>query len=523
MTGASAETRVRRAELLAVLSLGADLGLGQPMEHVLRECLIAMRLAERLGMDQKARAIVYYTALLTWVGCHVDAYEQAKWFGDDLAFKSDYPLVDNPGASFVLKHLGAGRPLVDRARLGVSLLGDGRRQVNDIIDNHRRAAEDLAARLGLDDDVRDSLAHAFERWDGKGTPGRAHGSDIPIASRLANLADVVEVFHRLGGVAAAIEVARDRRGTQFDPELVDEFCAVAADLLQGLEATTTWDSVIAAEPELDVLLSGEELDAALVAIANFIDVKSPYTLGHSAAVAQLAEDAARLAGLSESDAVMVRRAGLVHDLGRLGVSNAIWDKPGSLTLAELERVRLHPYLTERMLAASALAPYGAIAVQHHERLDGSGYPRGVTGDALTPAGRILAAADAYRAKLEPRAHRGELTADQAAAHLRGEVRAGRLDADAVEAVLRAAGHPGRRRRAWPAGLTAREVEVLRLAARGLPNQEIAARLHISRKTAAHHVEHIYTKIGVSNRARASLFAAQHGLLTDSAADDEHLS
>jgi DNA-binding NarL/FixJ family response regulator len=145
----------------------------------------------------------------------------------------------------------------------------------------------------------------------------------------------------------------------------------------------------------------------------------------------------------------------------------------------------------------------------------------VTGSALTPAGRILAAADAYRAKLEPRAHRGELTADQAAAHVRGEVRAGRLDADAVEAVLRAAGHPARRRRAWPAGLTMREVEVLRLAARGLPNQEIAARLHISRKTAAHHVEHIYTKIGVSNRARASLFAAQHGLLTNSAADEEH--
>ncbi|HEY7173651.1 MAG TPA: HD domain-containing phosphohydrolase, partial [Micromonosporaceae bacterium] len=252
----------------------------------------------------------------------------------------------------------------------------------------------------------------------------------------------------------------------------------------------------------------------------YIDVKSPYTLGHSYAVAELAEAAARGVGLRDADATLVRRAGLLHDLGRLGVSNAVWDKPGTLSVSELERVRLHPYLTERMLAASALAPYGAVAMKHHERLDGSGYPRGLRADALSPVDRILAAADTYRAKLEPRAHRAELTADAAAAHLRGEVKAGRLDGDAVEAVLRSAGHPARRRRTWPAGLTTREVEVLRLAARGLPTQEIAVRLGISRKTAANHVEHIYTKIGVSNRARASLFAVQHGLITGPAPDSE---
>ena len=176
-------------------------------------------------------------------------------------------------------------------------------------------------------------------------------------------------------------------------------------------------------------------------------------------------------------------------------------------------MRLHPYLTERMLASSAaLAPLGAVAVQHHERLDGSGYPRGTSGESLTPTGRILAAADTYRAKLEPRPHRRELTPEEAAAYLRAEVKAGRLDGDAVDAVLVAAGHPVRRRRAWPAGLTSREVEVLRLAALGLSNREIADRLVISRKTAANHVEHIYAKIGVSNRARASLFAVRNGLM-----------
>ena len=504
---------VRRAELLAVLSLGADLGLGQPMEHVLRECLIAMRLGERIGLNETERVTVYYAALLTWVGCHVDAYEQAKWFGDDLAFKSDFPLVDHPGTGFVLKHLGAGRPFLDRARIGVTFLGDGRRDADNIIDNHRTAAEALAAQLGLGQDVRDSLGQAFERWDGKGTPGNARGEQISVASRLVSLADVVEVFHRAGGVPAAISVARERSGTQFDPALVEVFCRDAAELFGGIESATTWDAVIAAEPELEVALTDGELDAALAAMANFADLKSPYTLGHSCAVAELAGEAARVAELPDADAVLVRRAGFVHDLGRLGVSNTIWDKRGDLTPAELERVRLHPYLTERMLASSAaLAPLGAVAVQHHERLDGSGYPRGTSGESLTPTGRILAAADTYRAKLEPRPHRRELTPEEAASYLKAEVTAGRLDGDAVEAVLMAAGHPVRRRRAWPAGLTSREVEVLRLAALGLSNREIADRLVISRKTAANHVEHIYAKIGVSNRARASLFAVRNGLM-----------
>ena len=205
----------------------------------------------------------------------------------------------------------------------------------------------------------------------------------------------------------------------------------------------------------------------------------------------------------------------MHDLGRLGISNAIWDKPGALTMAELERVRLHPYLTERMLASSAaLAPLSAIAVQHHERLDGSGYPRGLAGDALTPAGKILAAADAYHAMTEARPHREARSADDAAAELRSEVRGGLFDSDAVDAVLRAAGHPVKLRRGWPAGLTTRELDVLRLLVRGLSNKEIAERLVISPRTADNHIAHIYTKIGVSNRARASLFAMKHGLMTE---------
>jgi HD-GYP domain-containing protein (c-di-GMP phosphodiesterase class II) len=273
--------------------------------------------------------------------------------------------------------------------------------------------------------------------------------------------------------------------------------------------------VIEAEPALAVVLAGDRFDAALLAIANFVDLKSPYTLGHARAVADLAGQAGTQLGLPEDQVRTLRRAGVVHDIGRLGVSNAIWDKAGPLGAGEWERIRLHPYLTERMLHQSeALAPLGAIAVQHRERLDGSGYPRGLAGAAISRPARILGAADAYQAMREPRPYRPALGADDAAAELRREGEAGRLDAEIVEAVLGAAGHRVRRRREGPAGLTAREVEVLRLLARGLTNKEIAKRLVIAPKTVSNHIEHIYSKIDASTRAAAGLFAMQHGLLPE---------
>jgi HD-GYP domain-containing protein (c-di-GMP phosphodiesterase class II) len=509
---------VRLAELVAALSLGVDLGFGQPMEHMLRQCLIALRLAERIELDEQRRADVYYTALLVGVGCHSDAHEQAKWFGDDIALKSgkyDHEFHSLRAAAAGMRRLGSGHAASHRFRVALEFALSGHREVADMITQHAAMTRMLGEQLGLTDPALDALGAAYETWDGRGWPGNLKGDQVPLASRVAQLAEFVEVAWRAGGVEAAKDLARERAETQFDPELAELICTDGDEILSGLDDVDTWDAVIEAEPALAVVLSWDRFDAALLAVANFVDLKSPYSLGHARAVSDLAAAAGVQLGLSEAEVRTLRRAGLVHDFGRLGVSNAIWDKRGPLGAGEWERVRLHPYLTERMLQQSVvLAPLGAIAVQHRERLDGSGYPRGLTGAAISRSARILGAADAYQAMREPRPHRPERSADEAAGELRGDVKAGRLDADAVETILGAAGHRVSRRRDGPAGLTAREVEVLRLLARGLSNKEIATQLVISPKTAGNHIEHIYSKIGASTRARASLFAMQHGLLPE---------
>ena len=511
-------TSLRLAELVAALSLGIDLGFGQPMEHVLRQCLIALRMAERVGLDDDDRSVVYYTALLVNVGCHTDAHEQAKWFGDDIALKSTkytYGLHGVRSAAAGLRQLGSGHPLLARFRIGLEFAISGHRDVDDMIEHHSEMSRRLGDELELNVQVLDALSAAYEQWDGKGWPGDLAGDGIPIAARLAQLAEFVEVGHRVGGTAEGMAVATKERGAQFDPALVDLLVADADLIFAGLDELQAWDTVIDVEPSLAVVLSRERIDVALEAVANFIDLKSPYFLGHARAVADLAAAAAERSGMSAQEVVALRRAGLVQGFGRLGVSNAIWDKPGPLGPGEWERVKMHPYLTERMLAkSSSLAPLGSIAAQIRERLDGSGYPRGVHGAQISHPARVLAAADAYRSMREPRPHRDALGADEAAAEFRSDVQAGRMDADAVESVLGAAGHRVARRRDGPAGLTAREVEVLRLAARGLSNKDIASRLVISPKTVANHIEHIYAKIGVSSRAMASYYAMQNGLLPE---------
>lgn len=510
--------RVRLAEVVAALSLGIDLGFGQPMEHVLRQCRIALRISELVGLDEGTRSSIYYSALLVNVGCHSDAHEQARWFGDDIAMKATKYGAEPFSAAdmlVMLRLLGSGGTPLHRVRVGLDFAVSGRKEIDGMIARHAELARALGEELGLGDDVLAALAGSYERWDGKGYPGDAAGDAIPLASRIAQLAEFVEVAHRTGGIEAAVALVRRRSGKQFDPALVDLVCADAEKVFHELDDLASWDAVIDGEPALTRMLSAAECDGALAAIGRFVDLKSPYTLGHSTAVAALASSVAVGLGLPEAERRLLHRAGLVSGFGRLGVSNAIWDKPGPLSEGEWERVRLHPQYTQRMLHRSgALAPAGRLAGQIRERLDGSGYPSGLDGSSIGRGSRILATADAFQSMREPRPHRPALSVAEATQALRDHVRAGQLYAPVVDAVLTAAGERVSRRREGPAGLTAREVEVLQCLARGLSNKAIARRLVISPKTVGNHIEHVYTKIGATNRAAASLYAMRNGLLPE---------
>lgn len=330
--------------------------------------------------------------------------------------------------------------------------------------------------------------------------------------RIIQLADIAEVHHRLGGIERAISAVRARRGARLDPTLVDILVADARTIFGKIESGDAWPLVIDALPAPKTGLTQNEFDLMLDAIADFVDVRSPYLSGHSRGVAALAERTALVRGLQPSDATQIRRAALVHDVGRLGISNAVWDKRGPLTMSEWEHVRLHPYLSERILTRPhGLERLALLAGRHHERLDGTGYPHGLAGASLEVGARILAVADSYHALREPRPHRSARSDDDAARLLRAEARVGRLDAAAVDAVLQAAGHRTGARRAWPAGLTEREAEILALIATGSGTADAARALGITTKTMRNHLDHIYAKLGVQNRTGAVLFAIASGL------------
>ena len=504
----------RRVEVLAGLSVAIDLGLGQPAEHMLRSAVVACRLAERLGLDERQRATVYYTTLLMWIGCHADSQEYSRWFGDDIAVRRDAYLVDWSGVPylrFLLGNVARGEPLGQRVRVMSALMRDARGQLGTLIHSHCTSAAALARHIGLDDAVERTVAFTFERYDGGGLPTGAAAADIPIEMRVAQLADVAEVHHRMYGVQGAVAMARSRRGGHFDPTVVDAF-SIDTEALFPAPADDPWEAAFALAPDAEIRLDDERLDSLLAAIGDFVDLKCPFALGHSRNVAALATAAAVHSGLPPDDVTDLRRAGNLHDVGRIGVSNQVWSKPGALTGAEWERVRMHPYFTDRVLTRiPGLGRVAAIARAHHEHVDGNGYPLGLSGAALGRPERLLAAAVAYTSALEPRPYREPLTEHAAAARLRERAGSGALDPSSVDAVLAVAGHATPRARRDDA-LTPRETEILGLVARGLSNREIAARLVLSEKTVRNHVERTYTRIGATNRVGASLYALEHGLV-----------
>jgi HD-GYP domain-containing protein (c-di-GMP phosphodiesterase class II) len=516
VTTAETDSGVTLPELLAAFSLATDLGLGQPIEHVLRSWRIAVRLADVVDLPEPERQSLFYVAMLAWVGCVADAPEVAAMFGDDIAFRADSFEVDLGGLSgmgFFLGHAGRGGSWPHRARLATSILASGGRRVEQGITSHCLSTSTMAEQLGLGSEVGVALKQFFSRWDGRGVPAGLGGEQMALVVRLFHIANVAEVHHRVHGLDGAVAVVTKRRGGQFDPALVEAFLPAAPKLLDALDESFDPHAVLRTEIALQQALGQTALDAALQVLADFTDLRCTERAGHSRGVADLARAAATSMGLAPADVEATWRAGLLHDIGLHGVPATILGKPAALSATEWERVRISAYYTERVLARpAALGRIGAIAALVHERADGSGYPRGLTGSSIPVAGRVLAAACSFHAMIEPRPHRPALPSDQAAAMLRTEAAAGRLDPEAVDEVLAAAGKPRRRRSPGPGGLTPREVEVLVLVARGHSTKQIATALGVTPRTAGTHIERIYTKTGASSRATATLFALRHGLI-----------
>ena len=513
------ETPVRLAELMACLSVATDMGMGLPVDYALTTCLVGVRLGDALGFDAATLQDVYYETLLRYVGCNAETDWMASLLGDELAFRTEFAKIDSADPTAVLglvvrsiRKANASESALRVAQRVVSGLGKLSAVNTSFLPGHCEVARRLSTRMGFPERFVRTVGEIYARWDGKVVPSLAADAITP-AMLCASLAQDAVTFFQIDGVSAATAMARKRRGRAHAPNMVDTFCAKADRIFSGLDSTPLFDAVLAAEPGPRRMLDANGLDEALIAVADFSDIKSPWFLHHSRAVADLAAEAGATFRLPDADCRLLRRAALVHDIGKVGVSAGIWARTGALTEREWDAVRQHPYNTGRVFARSVpLTPIGALAALHHERADGSGYHRSLPGSMLSAPARILAVANRYQALTEARAHRAALSSDQSADRLRQDARKGLFDADAVQAVLDAAGHRRRGPAAPAAGqLTTREVEVLRLLARGATMKVVAGDLDVSYKTIDRHVQNIYTKIGVTTRAGATLWAVEHGL------------
>jgi HD-GYP domain-containing protein (c-di-GMP phosphodiesterase class II) len=513
---------VRRADFLMALAYATDLATGHSRDFALRSCVLAMRMADAARLDEAMCRAVYHQALLRYIGCNADSHLLAAAWGEEIALRRELQGLDfgdkaEFAAVFVraLTRVFAGaspEELAEAVQRGLAQAP----QVNvPILSGHCEVAQRIAERLGLPPELRDSLGQIYERWDGRGLPRGLSGEAVKFPVRLVTLAQDAIALTEAHGFAAMTAMIAKRAGGAYEPELVERFLAGAERFMTGLDGPVDRETILALEPTPHAMLDEVACEEAYLAIADFIDMRMPFTFGHSRAVASLAAAAAKRMGLPAADIRDVRWAAYTHDIGELTVPVATWMRAGVLTERETDAARLHPYHGERALTSLGRdgKAVAALVQRHHERLDGSGYDRNSRGADLPPAARILAAAEAFQTAREARPHRSASTDAVAASKLRSAIREGKLCPDAVEAVLACAGQPARR--AAPerlAGLTAREIEVLRLIAAGDTTKEAARKLDIATKTADNHIQSLYSKIGVTTRAGAALYALERGLV-----------
>ena len=508
---------VRLVDLLAGLSRLADIGFALPPGESVRAAAVAAHLGRDLGLADDDVGAAMYSALLLHLGCIGYSHETARLFGDELVMNGAVARTNTADpkdvATTFVPAMMRGRSPLAKARLAVVAFTRGRRFGLAYETSACEVGRAAARRLRLPEAVERSVYHSYERWKGGGVPAGLAGEDIPVGARVAVLATVAAVFDTFEGAAAAVDAVRAQSGGILDPGLADAFSRRGGPCLAAVAAGDPHQMLLELEPASPMTVAPSQLAVVAEVFGDVASLKTPWFHGHSRAVARLARSAGEHLGLGGAEVGDLEVAALLADLGRVAVPNAVWEKPGPLSRHEWEQVRLHGYHSERIVSASArLAPIAPLVGMHHERLDGSGYHRGCTAGQVPRLARIAAAADSYHAMRSPRPHRPALTADDAEQALLAEVREGRLDASAVTAVLAVAGHDARARRPLPGGLSEREAEVLALVARGCSNADIAERLVISRRTAEHHVQHVYTKLGLSSRPAAALFAIEHDLL-----------
>jgi len=418
---AAPASSLRLSELLGALSHALDMTEGQPAGHCVRACWIGMHVGRAMNLPERPLWELYYTLLLKDLGCSSNAARICElYLTDDLAFKRDFKLVDG-GLSqvlgFVLGHTGLKAGLAERFKAVLRILREGGEIAQELIETRCQRGADIARRLRFPEPVALGVRHLDEHWDGRGRPAGLHGDDIPVHSRIALLAQVADVFHTSAGAdAARREIAR-RAGTWFDPAAAAAFQKVAGNRLfwAGLADPDLQSRILALEPARHtVALDDDYLDDIAEAFGQVVDAKSPYTSGHSARVALYADLIGAETGLTEERRRWLKRAALLHDVGKLGVSNAVLDKPGRLDGAEWEAVQAHAAYTHAILSRiSAFDEMARVSAAHHEKLDGTGYPLGLKDRQISLETRIITAADFFDALTAERPYRAAMPIPEA--------------------------------------------------------------------------------------------------------------
>jgi len=411
-----AATGMKLSELIGSLSQALDITEGQPRGHCVRVCWIGMHIGRQIGLDEATLRDLYYTLLLKDLGCSSNAARICElYLTDDLSFKRDFKAVGDSLPQmlrFVFSHTGLNAGLADRLRAVLNIMRNGPQIADELIQTRCTRGADIARQLRFSDGVARGIASLDEHWNGQGRPEHLAAEAIPLCSRIALLSQVIDVFHTTAGVGAAVQEARERAGTWFDPQLVRAFERVALmpKFWLTLGSPEVEQAVFAMEPGADeVVLDDDYLDDIATAFGQVVDTKSPFTSGHSARVADYVDAMARQLGLPSARRRWLRRGALLHDVGKLGVSNAVLDKPGKLDRDEWAAVQQHAQFTEQILSRiGAFAELARVAAAHHERLDGGGYPRGLKADQIPLETRIITTADIFDALSAERPYRPAL-------------------------------------------------------------------------------------------------------------------